>query len=1119
MFRSRQRRTVGAALFVAMAAIAMGTPTNIVEASSSGVDPSRFTATGLSPTSTVTGAKSATGQLAQTDPSLLGRTDATPVHVVVKLDYDATASYAGDIAGLDATSPRVTGTPLSGDTPAEVTYEGYTSGIDQTFRSDLATQLPAAIADVSLQRVYGGVAVTLPADQVDTLLSLPDVAAVQVDTLNQPQTDSSTTFIGAPTLWSQEGGQALAGKGVIFGDLDTGVWPEHPSFADNAALGDPTAKTDGTPRACEFGDNPLTLEDDPFVCNHKLIGGQNFLDTYNAVVGGEVYAKTARDSGGHGTHTASTAAGGIVASAPIFGVDRGPISGVAPGAWVVEYKVCGVQGCFSSDSAAAVAQAILDGVDVINFSIGGGAQPYTDPVELAFLDAYEAGITVAASAGNSGPGAATAEHLSPWVITVAASTQTREFQSTLSLTAADGSTATFDGASIGTGVASSTPVVLAQEIPGENSRCQTELAPGAAAGQIVVCERGGNGRVQKGFNVSKGGAVGMILYNPALADVETDNHFLPTVHLADGTDFVAFMAAHTGVSATFTPGVATAGQGDVMASFSSRGPGGQFLKPDITAPGVQILAGNTPTPDEPASGPAGEYYQAIAGTSMSAPHIAGSAILLKSLHPDWSPGAIKSALMTTASNNVVKEDAVTPADPFDDGAGRVDLTQAGAAPVVFDESAMRMATLGNNPVTAIDLNLASINVPTMPGTVRVARTATNVTGSPYDFTVQVTAPQGSKIVVVPDRGKIQPGTSQTFQIVITSNAPSGQYFGQIVLDGGKKVPQLHLPVAFYNQQGSVTLDQTCTPPTIKERQTTSCTVTATNQSFGDASVGMATSVNAKLKIVGATGATVDRRGTAAGSGPVTLVGQKDAVPAIASTTASPGGGFLDLAIFGIAPVTIGDEDIQNYDLPVSYIFGGKSYSSIGVDSNGYAILGAGEDPADNSAVPQTLPSPDRPNGVLAPYWTDLDGTDAPGVSVAVVGDGFDNWVVAQWDVHLFGDASQARRAQVWIGVDTTEGTWFEYDTGTDGVGTPPEYGLTVGAENSSGTAGAQLPAGTPPAGSYAVTTTPGAPGGSLSYTLTVLGENKGNGVLTSSMLSDVVAGVTTVSTPVIVTRR
>src|SRR5262249_42530855 len=161
--------------------------------------------------------------------------------------------------------------------------------------------------------------------------------------------------------------------------------------------------------------------------------------------------------------------------------------------------------------------------------------------------------------------------------------------------------------------------------------------------KIVACKRGGTvngvpiGRVQKGHNILQGGAIGMILYNQPLADTETDNHFLPTVHLADGTQFLAYANAHPGITARFTQGTKANGQGDVMANFSSRGPAGQFIKPDITAPGIQILAGHTPTPDEIPGGPPGEFFQAIAGTSMSSPHIAGSAILSRALHPTWTP--------------------------------------------------------------------------------------------------------------------------------------------------------------------------------------------------------------------------------------------------------------------------------------------------------------------------------------------------------------------------------------------------------------------------------------------------------------------------------------------------
>ncbi|MGI8653165.1 MAG: PA domain-containing protein [Geodermatophilaceae bacterium] len=191
-------------------------------------------------------------------------------------------------------------------------------------------------------------------------------------------------------------------------------------------------------------------------------------------------------------------------------------------------------------------------INVINFSIPGGTDPYADPVELAFLDAYAAGVFVAASAGNDGPGEGTVNHVSPWLTSAAASTQERAFESTLTVVGPTG-TFTDSGASITDG-AGPAPVVLASTAPYSDALC-TEPAPeGLFAGKIVACERGEVARVEKGFNVLQGGAVGMILTTQPWPTFETDNHWLPTVHQADGTEFLAFMAANPNATATFTAG-------------------------------------------------------------------------------------------------------------------------------------------------------------------------------------------------------------------------------------------------------------------------------------------------------------------------------------------------------------------------------------------------------------------------------------------------------------------------------------------------------------------------------------------------------------------------------------
>src|SRR5687768_571259 len=227
----------------------------------------------LAPDSRVSAVKTPTSRLAQTDPSLLGRDDGTPVSVLVKLDHDSVATYAGGVAGYEPTSPQRTGRPLS-NSAAERRYAGYLATRENTFISRLSTKVPSARTGLRLRTVYGGVAVVVPANRVRDLLAVPGVVAVQADTIRSPLTDASPGFIGATSLYPRLGGSANAGKGVIFGVLDTGAWPEHPAFADHGNLGAPPPKADGTPRTCDFGDNPLTPAIDVFACNNKLIGGR-----------------------------------------------------------------------------------------------------------------------------------------------------------------------------------------------------------------------------------------------------------------------------------------------------------------------------------------------------------------------------------------------------------------------------------------------------------------------------------------------------------------------------------------------------------------------------------------------------------------------------------------------------------------------------------------------------------------------------------------------------------------------------------------------------------------------------------------------------------------------------
>ncbi|HEY0639275.1 MAG TPA: S8 family serine peptidase [Pseudonocardiaceae bacterium] len=1046
--------------------------------------------------------------MAKTDPALLNRTDGAMIPVTIKLDYDSTATYSGGVAGLEATSPSVTGKALSDRTGALQRYESFAADKEQSFSAALAKAVPQARIGRSLRTVYGGVAAQVPANQIAELLKIDGVVAVQQDSMRQLLTDSSPRFLGAPKVYQELGGGTKnAGRGVLYGNLDTGIWPEHPSFADQGHL----APKPGPALACEYGDNPLTPANDPFACQNKLVGGAHFTDTYDALTGDDVFPGTARDSNGHGTHTASTSAGNIVEDVEVLGSELAQtIHGLAPGAWVMEYKVCGPQGCFSSDSAAAVGQAIVDGVDVINFSISGGNDPFTDPVELAFLDAYAAGVFVSASAGNSGPGAGTANHLSPWVTTVAASTQTREFGTTLTVTADNGETFTTPVSTIMPGIAP-TQLVMGGDAPYGRPLCDAPAAPGTFTGKVVACQRGGNGRVDKGYNVLQGGAAGMVLYNPTLQDTQTDTHWLPAVQIADGTQFVAFMGSHTGETATWGAGAARDGQGDVMAAFSSRGPGGSFIKPDVTAPGVQILAGDTPIVESTSSGPGGQYFQAIAGTSMSSPHVAGAGILMKALNTDWTPGQIKSALMTTATKNVKKEDLVTPADPFDFGAGRIDLRKSGMPGLTFDETAERMAALGNDPINSVHLNIPSVNAPVMPGRVSTIRTAKNVSGQRQTYEVRTTAPAGASITVLPRRFSLDPNQSVDLTVTIESTAPSAQYFGEVRLVPSRTgYPTLHLPVAFVTGQAEASLVSDCSPTRIPVQGVSTCTITATNNSFVDTTVNLRTKLNANLRVTGTTGGAFIIDNKTVEKPTVPLAGGSAGVPAV--DAGSGPAGYLPLDAFGITPDPIDDEQFINYNVP-AFVYNGITYTTIGVNSNGYIVAGGGTAEDNNCCNLPAGADPSRPNNILAPFWTDLDGTGAPGIFAATLTDGVNDWLVVEYRVNVFGTTS-GRVFQVWIGLNGTQDISYAYDP-ANLPADPAGQDFLVGAENSVGEGDVTA---TLPTEDLVVTSSDPTPGATVSYTVTVRGTKSGEGVVTSEMASADLPGVTVVRTTVSVNR-
>ncbi|HEY3060859.1 MAG TPA: S8 family serine peptidase [Chloroflexota bacterium] len=1040
------------------------------------------------------------------------------VSVIVQLEDAPLASYSGGVAGFAATNPRVSGArTLDIRSAASQAYLGHLAARRGEFENRARGAAPGARVTQRFDVVVNGVAMVVPADQVTNLAKVQGVKAIMADELLQPQTDRSPTFIQANIVWDYLGGQSKAGEGVIVGVLDTGIWPEHPSLSDPDPAGDPypapPPSIAGT-RQCEFsgGSNPGPA----FSCNNKLIGADRFMATYDAVRGlMPTEFTTARDDNGHGTHTSTTAAGNGKVNADIFDVPRGVISGIAPRAHVIMYKVCGDAGCFQSDSVAAVQKAIQDGVNVINFSISGGANPYSDAVELAFLDAYNAGVFVAASAGNSGPGADTTDHRGPWVTTVGASTEDRAFTSTATLRASNGDSIQVTGASVTAGISTPTPVILpptGQELCGAVSGTNPFPA-GTFHGEIVVCKRGVTGRIEKGFNVFTGGGHGMLLYNPTLQGTFTDNHWLPAIHVENdaGAAILAFLGSHTGVTATFPGGQKTAAQGDVMAAFSSRGGPGQSIgvsKPDVTAPGVQILAGHTPAPATVLGGPPGELFQAIQGTSMSSPHVAGAAALLKDLHPTWTPGQIKSALMTTGKRFVVKEDGHTPVDAFDDGGGRIDPPRAADPRITFSDTGANYVVLQNQLWNA---NYPSVFVPNMPGQITVQRTAHSELTTASEWSLRVVDEENDFIVTVPKTLAVPAGGNATFDITIDASrvpvtTPAQVRFATLELRNGNRI--LHMPITIVRNQQVVPLTKTCSPATLPIGGTTTCSVSATNTSFDTAQVTVTDNVPDNLQVTSVSGGThvgnlVSFTGTLAGVQPPNVT--------IAPGT-SPAGGYLPLSTFGVAPIAgVGDETIVNFNVP-AFTFAGTTYTRVGVVSDGYVVVGGGT-AQDVQFINQVLPDTARPNNVLAPWWTDLNPASGGAIRITTLTDGADTWIVVDFDGVREFSQNRLDTFEIWIGVngDAHPGEDISYAFGTL-QGNGDGGFLTVGAENIFGNRGQNRyvdGVGTLPVNGteLRVTGTAGAPGETHTITINAQGVKAGTWTNYAFMTSNLFQGI------------
>lgn len=777
---------------------------------------------------------------------------------IIQLADKPAATYEGGVTGLAATKPAA-GQRLDVDASAVQAYVNYLD----TKQADVMSTVPGAQVTNEFKVVFNGFSALLTDDEVRALKKNSNVAAITADSILQLDTSYTPGFIGLDGpggLWSKMGGQGAAGEDMIIGIVDSGIWPEHASFADrvDSATGTPSHTGDQlvytAPPSSWKGD---CVEGEGFSkanCNNKLIGARFFKQASQTMHWTEF--NSARDSvagtegsGGHGTHTASTAGGNAGAPAVTNGLSLGKVSGMAPRARIAAYKVCwtnnlGQNGCATSNSVAAVEQAVKDGVHVINFSIGpnAGGGTFSEATEQAFLGAAAAGVFVATSAGNGGPGATNVTptaHLSPWLTSVGNATHNRLYVGDVTL----GDGVVLTGAS-GNAKNEPTPLIRARDagMPGIDpnninlNRCfgkadgtatPVYLDPAKVAGKILVCDRGDNVLVNKSANGKNAGAVGVIIANAegTANTIINQAHTLSTVHLArvDGDKLKAYMAANPN---------ATAAMGNLrgvldptvnapqMSAGSSRGPNvanANILKPDVAAPGSDILAAVTADltkaqRDAVAAGspsPTSDFAF-YSGTSMASPHIAGIAALLKQRHPDWTPMMIKSAMMTTAMD--VFGDAQNGAQawdptarfngnlPWGQGAGFVRPTTADDPGLVYDAGLpdwirfmCGVAVLNPSSSTCTsfgaiqpwDLNLASLTAANVLGVQTLKRTVTNVGATTATYNPTVTL-NGFSAVVEPASLTLAPGQKANFTLKLTrTTAPFNTWvYGKLTWNDG-----------------------------------------------------------------------------------------------------------------------------------------------------------------------------------------------------------------------------------------------------------------------------------------------------------------------------------------------
>ncbi|CAK8576636.1 unnamed protein product [Lathyrus sativus] len=658
----------------------------------------------------------------------------------------------------------------------------------------------AAMKSILYSYKYGfsGFAAVLTHSQAKLIADFPGVVRVIPNKILSLHTTRSWDFLHVkPDIVPGVLSRAQSGRGTIIGIIDTGIWPESHSFRDDH-MDNPHSRFRGI---CQEGENF-----DSSHCNRKIIGARWYIKGYEAEFGklntsdGVEYLSP-RDASGHGTHTSSTAAGVLVENASFKGLAKGSARGGAPSAWLSIYKICwSTGGCSSADLLAAFDDAIFDGVDIISASLGSSPPLPTyveDVLAIGSFHAVAKGISVVCSGGNSGPYAQTVINTAPWVITVAASTIDREFPSKIIL----GNNQTIQGQSLYTGKELNKfyPIVYGEDIATSNASeesarsCESgSLNSTLAKGKTILCFQSRSQRSATAAirTVTESEAVGLIYAQFPTKDVDM-SWDIPSVQVdfIAGTKILSYMEATRNPVIKFSKTRTVVGRqmSPDVALFSSRGPSSlspSVLKPDIAAPGVNILAAWSPASYSSLESDTSQdellsalNFKIESGTSMSCPHVSGIVALVKSIHPSWSPAAIKSALVTTASlkneysQYIGAEGApYKQADPFDYGGGHVNPDKMADPGLVFDlgktdylnflcsmgYNNTAITLLTDSPTKCIksrkfllNMNLPSITIPELKQPLTVTRTVTNVGPIKSTYIVRVAAPVGISVTVEP----------------------------------------------------------------------------------------------------------------------------------------------------------------------------------------------------------------------------------------------------------------------------------------------------------------------------------------------------------------------------------